>query len=400
MPKSSIESRTPIAAAGRGRLRCGRVGDDRRLGDLELEQRRLDAASGRAGAATWAGKPDVEQVAGREVDRDRRARARRRCQARNWRSALVEHVQGERPDQAGVLGERDEVVGRRAGRARGAASAAAPRRERTRRPRASPWAGSRAQLVAARSRGAARRRASAAACRSRPSRLVERVGAALSGLGVVHGDVGALQERLGVVAVRPGRARSRSRPRRRAAGRRRNRLVERLADPLDRLERVRRGRRRRAAAAELVAAEARDGVRRAGRASQAPPSSTSSASPAGWPSESLTSLKRSRSISSTATRSPSRARGEIACSMRSWKSARFGETGERVVQRLVAVDLGLLRERLLGEPRLRDVLHRGDREVRAARGRAHDRDRALTHSCGRRCARAGARSARRRARRA
>ena len=54
------------------------------------------------------------------------------------------------------------------------------------------------------------------------------------------------------------------------------------------------------------------------------PISTSSASPAWWPSESLTSLKRSRSIIATATWPPSRSAIAIACSIRSRNSVRLG----------------------------------------------------------------------------
>ena len=38
--------------------------------------------------------------------------------APHWRSACVEHVVGQRDDQAGLLGERDELVGRQRSRAR------------------------------------------------------------------------------------------------------------------------------------------------------------------------------------------------------------------------------------------------------------------------------------------
>ena len=58
----------------------------------------------------------VEQVAGRQVDGDARARARVAARRAHWRSARVEHAARERPDQAGLLGERDELVRARAGR--------------------------------------------------------------------------------------------------------------------------------------------------------------------------------------------------------------------------------------------------------------------------------------------
>ena len=51
---------------------------------------------------------------------------------------------------------------------------------------------------------------------------------------------------------------------------------------------------------EFVAAEPRHDVARTQRAAQPPPISTSSMSPASWPSESLMTLNRSRSMNSTA----------------------------------------------------------------------------------------------------
>ena len=154
------------------------------------------------------------------------------------------------------------------------------------------------QLALARSRGAARRRASGAWGRGRRRLVVEGVRRVLA-LGAVHRHVGALDQELGRRGRGPGRARSpieasiesgRSCDRDRAARARRgcarsSRDDSSRSPALEQQE------------PELVAAQARDGVRaRAARpaAARRPPSSSSS--PAWWPSESLTSLKRSRSI--------------------------------------------------------------------------------------------------------
>ena len=123
MPKSSIERRTPIAcsrASDRGARR--RVGHDVALGDLELEQRRRGTCVVGEHAATSSGRLGVEQVARREVDRDRDVEPSS-CHARALAERLAQHEQRERRISAGVLGERDELARRQTARASGAASA-------------------------------------------------------------------------------------------------------------------------------------------------------------------------------------------------------------------------------------------------------------------------------------
>ena len=84
-------------------------------------------------------------------------------------------------------------------------------------------------------------------------------------------------------------------------------------------------------------------------------------SPAAWPIESLTCLKRSRSRNSTATlRLPRRAR-MIAWPRRSLSSVRFGKPGQRVV-------VGEVAQLLLGALAVGDVVQYAD-EMRARAGR-------------------------------
>ena len=155
------------------------------------------------------------------------------------------------------------------------------------------------QLVVAGSRGAARR----SGCRRSAPPLSAVRGSysatrTCSALGLVHRDVGVLEQRVGVGAVvgeaaprppRPPRARS---------------MPPHLEGLLERGQRrapPRRRRRRRQQQRELVAAEPRHQSPRRRRAwASRVPTWRSSWSPAGWPSVSLMSLKRSRSISATA----------------------------------------------------------------------------------------------------
>ena len=127
---------------------------------------------------------------------------------------------------------------------------------------------------------------------------------------------------------------------RRAPGRSRCRRSRRLElDPGDRARPFRASRnfvarRHRALAAvcvaaasdrELVAAEPSHGVALADHAHQrGVRRARGAASPLWWPSVSLISLNRSRSISRTAVVSAVRRARAIACSRRSWKSSRFG----------------------------------------------------------------------------
>ena len=96
---------------------------------------------------------------------------------------------------------------------------------------------------------------------------------------------------------------------------------------------------------ELVAADARHRVgRRAPARAGAAPTSRSTASPAAWPNESLTGLKPSRSMNSTATRrglcGP---RAAARWCSRSSNSSRFGQAGQRVAEGLPAqLDVGFV----------------------------------------------------------
>ena len=137
------------------------------------------------------------------------ARSASGSESRRSVSARAQHPPGQPVDEVGLLGQRDEPVGGRAGRASGAASARAPRRRRPGRRRGSPWAGS-----------AGRAGPSSMAWRSSADqrevgRVVVVLGrvvaddAGVLGLGHVHRHVGQLQQLVDVGAVLGGDRRSR-----------------------------------------------------------------------------------------------------------------------------------------------------------------------------------------------
>ena len=144
-------------------------------------------------------------------------------------------------------------------------------------------------------------------------------------LGRVHRDVGATQQRLGVLALgREDRDAEAARD------------VER--EPLDRdrvaaapraaVRRSRTPRRRRGDRATARRTRRRRGApscrRRAARSTGEDRSPSGAWSPKWWPSVSLTSLKWSRSISITAMRPPRARAASIASESRCWKNMRFG----------------------------------------------------------------------------
>ena len=208
-----------------------------------------------------------------------------------------------------------------------------PAHERLERRRSRPSPRPTTRLVrgcTARRARCARRSALSVATRSRASRRIASSNTSTRGaaavLGAVHGGVG--------VADAGPRARASS-PRERDAD----------AGAAGTPRRPRRGTARRTASSdalghgarpaspatssqqdgELVAAEARDRVGRAQRAAQPRRRRrTSRRSPAAWPRQSLTSLKRSRSTNSTATPPACGRARRSACSRRSRNSARFG----------------------------------------------------------------------------
>ncbi len=83
---------------------------------------------------------------------------------------LAQHPASDRDDQAGLLGERDEVAGLRRARARGGASAAAPPSRRRGRRRGARSAGSAARTGRSRGRAEGRRAAPGGRARRRASR--------------------------------------------------------------------------------------------------------------------------------------------------------------------------------------------------------------------------------------
>ena len=279
---------------------------------------------GQQRARTSSGSVGVEQAAGRQVDRDAAGRGRPRRHVGAAAQRAVQHVQGQRPDQAGVLGQRDELVRRRRARASGGASGPAPRRRRPGRSPGRPWAGRRT----ARSPPLDRRRAGRPTSASRRGAVLVVARAGRRGrrcglLGRVHGDVGALEQR------RRRRRRARARGRCRCWPATSQRAARRSGSAAP----ARRRARRPTASARPPASPAPG----SSTANSSPPSRATvprrrsrrcsrsadlaqQRSPMSWPSASLTSLNRSRSSSSTATGCPRRAARRRAA----WKRCRLG----------------------------------------------------------------------------
>ena len=121
---------------------------------------------------------------------------------RGVRAGLAQHPLADRHDQAGLLGERNEVERARSGRAADGSSAAAPRSRRRGRSRRRRSAGSTSSNS---SRCSAARRSSSSSRRACSARvhagLEEAVGAAAVGLGAIEREVGVLQQLVGIAAV-------------------------------------------------------------------------------------------------------------------------------------------------------------------------------------------------------
>ena len=115
MPKSSIAMPHAELARARAARRCAspRVGDEHALGDLQLEQRRVDAASRRARRAAIVDEVAVARTGCAETFTATRSRAcPPACQRAACAQRLAQHPVADRHDEAGLLGERDEVAGR------------------------------------------------------------------------------------------------------------------------------------------------------------------------------------------------------------------------------------------------------------------------------------------------
>ena len=185
-------------------------------------------------------------------------------------------------------------------------------------------------------------------------------------LRVVHRDVGVLEERGHVGAVRRARPRSRCAARPRAACRSTmNGCWSAVCDARPRSPRP----RSRCGSAgssddELVAAEPGDrAAAPAATCAMRAATCCSKRSPWWWPSVSLTSLNRLRSMSITATLHPPARLSRSASSVRATKRSRLPRPGERVVQRLVLL-LRHLGAQPFDQPR---VLDRGADVVRERR---------------------------------
>ena len=199
MPKSSTDSVRPIwLRRVERRLGARRVGHQHALGDLELEQLGLDVPLGQQ-ARDLDRELRVQERAGGEVDRDRELQAGVLPRA-HLADRGVEHERRQRRDQAGLLGDRDELA-----RPDDPELRVIPARERLgAHDPARPQVGLR--LVVELDLALADRRAQAAGEREAARRVAVELGledrvAAAGLLGRVHRDVGALLQRLVVLAV-------------------------------------------------------------------------------------------------------------------------------------------------------------------------------------------------------
>ena len=100
-PSSLSPLRTSSARVG--------VGEDRVLGDLELERAPARRATWRAASATSSGSAASSRSRRRDVDRDRQVERAARATAPHWRDRGLAGRTRQLPDQAGALGERDEL---------------------------------------------------------------------------------------------------------------------------------------------------------------------------------------------------------------------------------------------------------------------------------------------------
>ena len=150
-------------------------------------------------------EPVVAELARREVDGDAQRRAAEGVPLPRLPAGLREHEPAERDDQAGVLGDRDELRGLHETALR--VSPAHERLEAAQRAVGETTIGWYARLELAAVEAAAERRLGAEPLhRARPHALVEHlVAVAAGGLRAVHGGVGVTQE-LGLEGALRGRA--------------------------------------------------------------------------------------------------------------------------------------------------------------------------------------------------
>ena len=350
-------------AGRRARRRCAR----RRPSRCPRRPRSAAASGGkRCGASsrsTSEGSPRSSRSAGPRLTATLSSWPRG-AQVADLLERAVEHERGQRAREPALLDEREEVPGRRAARAAGAASARAPRRRAPRPCAARPWAGS---------AGRARRpRAPSPSSPTSASRW--RLWRSRAGRGRPRGRCACAWPR---TSRRRRAGAARARPRR-AWGRARCRRWRRCARGCRRPRRAPRA--RRAAAGPAVLADASSPGWRT-TANSSPPSRASvsssrssacsrgpiwrsTSSPAWWPSVSLSSLKPSRSTSSSASSSPrTRARLDRRV-QRVDEVAAVAEAGEVVGHRL-----------LVRLPQALDDGAAGARHARRARWRSRARRR-------------------------
>ena len=337
MPKSSIAMHAEPFERAESFVNVRGVREQHAFGELENE-----AGCGQAGIASAcfdvADEVVVVELMRRHVDADADdSRVRdRRAPVHRLAARFVEHVAADVDDEAGFLGDRDELVGAdepsgrvlpahegferldgaecRGRRAAGSGATSSPAWSACRRSPCSSWC------------------AVSSVCMRRLERFEAVATTSLRG---VHRDVGSAEQFVGVEGVDGDCRRSRSTHERRlAVVDRRTGLAAcragagpspprrpawfRRARSRTRRRRVARRCRRRGRCARSVAA-----------------TSTRSTSPESWPSVSLIILKPSRSQKSTATgsRRPARSGQRVLESITEQCAVR--ETGQAVVERLV-----------------------------------------------------------------
>ena len=171
-----------------------RVGHDGVLGDLERRAGRRDAGA-RSSRATVVREVEVEQVRGGDVDRDREVEPGRRATPRRWarRRRATRSVSGRIRPVCSASGRKAAGVSRPRVGCCQRTSASTPLSAAGARCR--PWAGSGGRAAARDRRRAARRGARGGrGCASSRSGAVDARPPLRSRLGLVHRDVGVLEQ--------------------------------------------------------------------------------------------------------------------------------------------------------------------------------------------------------------
>ncbi|HET8977689.1 MAG TPA: hypothetical protein VFN87_05985 [Solirubrobacteraceae bacterium] len=357
------------------RLGPSGIGQHRRLGDLQLQHLRS-----RPGAPEQLRhlrrELAVEQVARREVDRHRHHQALLEP-GPDLIESLVDDIQGERADEARLLGDRNERVREDEPSLR--VMPAQQRLDALHLARAELRLG-----LVVKDELAVGQPSTQLGHQRQPAHVVfvgrlvvERERGAVA-LAVVHGDVGALDKRLGadpVAGVHGDAHRGLDRERQRLHI---HRPLQRGGDPLQHGHGVIAPAQTGQEQAELVPAEAGDGVGGADGVADAAADLDEQLIPGGMTErvvdllETVEVHERHGQLGAAALGVADRLGDALA------EQHPVGQPGERIVQRLVLVELGLADELLLGALALGDVLDHRHRGHGASSGaplhhRAHQR---------------------------